>query len=175
MRRRPGVTLTEVVVVLGIVLILYAMIAPAVFSARLRGREAACASNMRQTWQALQAYRDDYGEFPNFRPPEQLQPQYVRSPQVLVCPAEHRMLSDLDVSSPGHKSPAVSSYLWPCIPGKERAAVYARRRGETPALICPVHAAISSGAPFYHVLRHSGDIDRVPLSRLLKLGGTSDL
>ncbi len=157
---RRGLTLTEVVVVVGIVSILYAILAPVLFSARLRARETHCASNLRQIWMALQLYRQDYSDFPNWAPARQLQPAYISTPSILRCPLEYRDLQLLDESTVPDS--IQSSYMWPCIPSRERNEAYARRGEETPCVICSVHLALNARPPVYGVVRYHGGIEWVP-------------
>ena len=170
---RRGFTLTELVVVIGIVAILYAFLAPVLFAARIRARETQCTSNLRQTWTALLLYRDDYGEFPNFRPSQQLRPAYVRSPGILFCPLEYRTHEE-QTEPPGVLPPLRSSYMWGCIPSKGRDEAYARRGEDLPAVICPVHTGLSTTPPRYHVLRYSGAVTWVPLQKVLESPSSYD-
>lgn len=60
-----GFTLTEVLVVVGIVGLLIAILIPVISSARSRARQVACISNQRQIIMALKAYAVDHaGHFP---------------------------------------------------------------------------------------------------------------
>jgi len=161
MRLKSGFTLIEVVVVIGITFLLYGILAPVVMSARMRAKETACGENLRQTFLALKLYHDDYDEFPHFRPTEQLVPAYVKTPEIFVCPLEFRKLGEDDPSSPGLKNKVLSSYIWPCIPHRSREELYARRGESMPAVACPVHATISIGKPFYHLVRLNGALNRV--------------
>lgn len=63
--RKTGFTLIELLVVIAIIAILAALIFPVFASARAKGRQTACASNMRQIGIALRMYSDDFdGEMP---------------------------------------------------------------------------------------------------------------
>jgi prepilin-type N-terminal cleavage/methylation domain-containing protein len=53
-------TLIELLVVIAIISILTALLLPAMGRARRQGRIIACASNMRQTYMAMQMYANDY-------------------------------------------------------------------------------------------------------------------
>lgn len=68
-RRKPihkqGFTLIELLVVIAIIAILAAIIFPVFASAREKGRQTVCASNLRQLGTAIRLYTDDYdGEMP---------------------------------------------------------------------------------------------------------------
>jgi len=59
-----GVTLLEVVIVLGLVAVLAAIVVPVFGSIQSRQRRTTCASNLRAIGEALAMYRDDYRAFP---------------------------------------------------------------------------------------------------------------
>ena len=170
MQSRSGFTLIEVVVVLAVVMLLYAVISPALFAARTRAKETQCASNMHQDWLAMQMYRqDDNGDWPN-DPPHYIAVTYPATPSLLICPLEYR---DLLAMSPepqnlGHET--LSSYAWPCCAGLMTDAVYARRGEQTAAIMCDVHSQISSGAPFFQVVRFDGSLSHVPANKLIEEG-----
>ncbi len=172
MKLKNGFTLVEVVVVLAVVMLLYALISPAVFAARTRAKETQCASNMHQTWLALQMYRQDYNEMPD-NPTSELVPSYIKTPSILVCPLEYRDLQAIspDPQNLGHET--FSSYVWPCIPGPESDAVYARRGEQAAAIICDIHTHVSSGAPFFQVIHFDGSLVHVPQNKLWQ-DGSSD-
>src|SRR4051794_22951709 len=55
-RRRGGFTLTEMLVVLGIILVLMGILLPTVMSAKRAARKTACSARLRAIGQALQLY-----------------------------------------------------------------------------------------------------------------------
>lgn len=61
---RPGFTLIEALVAIGILGILLALLLPAVQQAREVARRTTCASNLRQIGLAVHAYHDDHRAFP---------------------------------------------------------------------------------------------------------------
>jgi prepilin-type N-terminal cleavage/methylation domain-containing protein/prepilin-type processing-associated H-X9-DG protein len=64
-RRRTGFTLIELIVVIGIVVILIAMLIPALSGARRAAQSTQCASNLRQLTTAMMNYAAEFkGEFP---------------------------------------------------------------------------------------------------------------
>jgi prepilin-type processing-associated H-X9-DG protein/prepilin-type N-terminal cleavage/methylation domain-containing protein len=66
--KRQAFTLVELLVVLSIILILAALLFPAIFAARSRARVVACQSNLRQIGLAVMQYADQHnGVYPAFR------------------------------------------------------------------------------------------------------------
>ena len=62
--QRPGLTLTELLVVIGIVAVLIALLIPSLHRSRLQAKATVCNSNVRQLSQVLFTYATDNGKFP---------------------------------------------------------------------------------------------------------------
>ncbi len=58
--RRKGLTLLELLVVIAIIVALWALIFAALGPVRERARQAVCINNLKQIYQAIQMYRQDY-------------------------------------------------------------------------------------------------------------------
>ena len=69
-RGRRAFTLVELLVVIGIILVLVAILLPALNTAREHSRRSACLSNLHQIGYALTMYANDFrGRYPNSNPP----------------------------------------------------------------------------------------------------------
>jgi len=66
--KREGLTLTELLIVVVIIAALAALLFPVFQSVRERAYIAACSSNLKQLYNALQIYEEDYGELPYIPP-----------------------------------------------------------------------------------------------------------
>ncbi len=60
---RHGWSLTETLVVVAIILLLLAMLAPSLYMAKEHARRAMCANNLKQWGMAVQEYRDENSDF----------------------------------------------------------------------------------------------------------------
>ena len=102
-RRRAGFSLLEVVVVFSVILILLALIGPAVQDARSSARKTGCVNNLRQFALAGQQYHETFGSYPVVRPYVSLLPFLEQSamadliavgvspeasPAIFVCPGD---------------------------------------------------------------------------------------
>ena len=108
MRRlqRKGLTLVELLIVVAIIAALAALLFPVFQSVRERAYIASCTSNLKQLYNALQLYEEDWGELPYTSPGDHrywsnLQAQikvhnfyfqaiypYVRDRNIFICPAD---------------------------------------------------------------------------------------
>jgi prepilin-type N-terminal cleavage/methylation domain-containing protein/prepilin-type processing-associated H-X9-DG protein len=91
--QRRGFTLTELLVVIGIIALLAALLMPALAGAKRKANQIKCLSNLRQVNLALQLYADDHnGEYPPRREPTNAWPwrllSYYRDIAVMACPSD---------------------------------------------------------------------------------------
>src|SRR5438552_15147469 len=85
-RTARGMTLVELIVVLAIVAAILAVLLSVFSTARERGRQTVCLSNLRQIGQALTMYRQDYGTYPGWENPFQALSPYVKNHSLFYCP-----------------------------------------------------------------------------------------
>jgi prepilin-type processing-associated H-X9-DG protein len=65
LRRRRGVSMVEVLVVIGLITVLIGILVPLLFRARARGRDLVCQSNLKQIVTALIGYaQENHGSYP---------------------------------------------------------------------------------------------------------------
>jgi len=62
--RHAGMTLLEILVVVGIIAVLASLLIPAIMAAQRKGAQATCLMNLQQIGMALIAYRQDTGAYP---------------------------------------------------------------------------------------------------------------
>ncbi|MFP3904099.1 MAG: type II secretion system protein [Armatimonadota bacterium] len=95
---RIGFTLVEMLVVIAIIAVLSAILFPVFNSAREKGRETTCMSNLKQIGTAIELYVQDANGFlplANNRPSEQSDPgiadvlmPYTKSSEIFRCPSD---------------------------------------------------------------------------------------
>lgn len=135
--RRRALTLVELLVVLAIVAILAAFLFPVFGPAREKGRQAACAANLRQFGMALAMYHDTYGDYPRSMPSLI---SSLSDPRIARCP-----------NAPA-RDPDGNEIPWSYGYRLEEALVYGIPSGTISAeliqspnfviLYCPVHARV---------------------------------
>lgn len=84
LRRREGFTLTEILVVAGIIVVLAAILFPVFASARESARVVRCLSNLQQISLAAKVYYQDCGGPPMTSLPISLGP-YINSRETFIC------------------------------------------------------------------------------------------
>lgn len=80
-----GWTLVEILVVILIITLLAALLLPTLVTARKKGYEPVCISNLRQLGMALAMYKDDYQKLPKYHSFTYL---YVKNQDVYKCPVD---------------------------------------------------------------------------------------
>ncbi len=92
--KKQGLTLTELLIVLVIMVALGALLYPALRNAREASRQTVCLSNLKQIGVALHLYLQDWGtgvcEIANFGLPSSLlhlYPHYVKDKGIFKCPS----------------------------------------------------------------------------------------
>lgn len=188
-RCQKGLTLWEVITVVGVIAILAVIIAMVALNVRRQSHGVACASNLRQIALAAHMYVADYGTLPagwSFY----IEP-YVKDRRIFVCPADklNVPLQKLD-----------SSYSFFDIQGYYDATSFYSRHVRTHdsvqldpnfvLVLCEHHMGwrvttltSPSGShsvydnaempphPYLQVLRYNGAVQRVHLCRVRKLWG----
>lgn len=116
MRRRrlhPGFTLTELLVVLGIIAVLAGIATPVALRIRSKAQRAHCLSNLRQIGVAMESYLQDHGQImPEWQAGRKTKDDpgpvletalesYLENPEVFHCPADRDEFAR-----------SGSSYLW---------------------------------------------------------------
>ena len=165
-RRRGGISLIEVLVILAIIALLVVFFTPAVSSSREAARRSQCVCNLKQIGLALHNYATTWGGFPASSTPfAMLGPSTVSaSPQVALLPYLERgeiyQSINFNLPMPASLAPnqgnftvaatVVSNFLCPSdsmIPPNTRASVNSYRANLGPCVACPDegHGALRAG------------------------------
>lgn len=86
--RRRGLSLIEMLVVVGVLAILASMGYAALYRARSVSKDVVCRSNLKQIAAALDLYYNDHKRYPGGGLPEALAPYVGEASGVFVCPAD---------------------------------------------------------------------------------------
>lgn len=169
-------TVIELVLVIAIIMIIVAILWPFLGTARKASFRTSCASNLRQIGMAYQMYVADYGKYPVGQTTMALSP-YINDKQILYCPEDAFRLSA--------SSYAYRFWLPPNFTNTIDAASYIDP--STVLVVCDVHArkqVISvkdddpkytpPQYPYHLVLRASGAVEQVHISRIKKFPFTFD-
>lgn len=126
--RQSAVTLTEVVIAMGVIIILLAMLVPSLGAARERMHRVQCANNLRQWGMALQVYRQDYFDYipteGHANTPATIGAWYNTLPKYLGFPAYKDITR---IEDQIEEFPAL--HLWIC-PSKVQTRVYKSESGK---------------------------------------------
>jgi type II secretory pathway pseudopilin PulG len=91
-KKTAGFTVTEMVVVVGILSVLASLLLPTIFKARAKAKQLQCCNNLRQIHQAITMYDiehdRDMENYPD-RITHMVKLGYVADPRVFVCPMDY--------------------------------------------------------------------------------------
>ncbi len=196
-QRKQGVTLIELLVVVAILVLLAGIIYSVTASAREKGRQVVCVSNLKQIYQALLIYRSDYGggEMGGRRqfwqlglpPPFTLgtygndgvfTTKYLKNPELWICPSDPcTLMVKLHPECRSDPRRCCKSYTahsaWEgCLPGMGCFSDIVNECQERfPIYYCSHHGLGQGVSSYAIVLRWNGEVKgqllRLPLSPCL--------
>jgi len=111
-KSQTGFTPIELLVVMAIISMLAGQLLPSLSTAREKGRQANCISNLKQFSLAIEMYYQDYKDYPPWL--SNLYSSYISSPGVYTC------LTDINAGTRGHGHetfPETNDIPPPNIPG----------------------------------------------------------
>ncbi|OGV51915.1 MAG: hypothetical protein A2X49_01970 [Lentisphaerae bacterium GWF2_52_8] len=122
-------TLVELLVVIGMIMLLFAMLLPALKTAKDRGLQVSCKNNLKQVYTGMQFYANDYSDYyPDYYPNWfiYLDPSYLKKSNVYKCPAFSAWKWDSNNIGYG-----INAYPWKAaapnwirpIPGRKRSTI----------------------------------------------------
>ncbi len=86
-RRRDGFTMVELLTVIAVIAVLATLLLSAIGTAKKKGRQVRCISNLHQISLALNMYLDDHEKRPPAFDPL-VQQRYLPAPAVILCPED---------------------------------------------------------------------------------------
>jgi type II secretory pathway pseudopilin PulG len=146
MKRRRAITLVEILVVVGILIVLAAITFAVMSSASTKGKESASLSNVRQLSLASSMYLESHGAFPKelFANPAPLLP-LVKTPKVFACPLDpYRIGANPQASL---RMGSRVSYYWPVT--LEKAYMDAYYAVANPGIVAGLHFGERTGPMRY--------------------------
>lgn len=166
MNVQRGVTLLELLVVLVIISVLAALLFPVGASAKRRAKETVCISNLKQIYEAMQLYREDYGEYP-FSSSQKVLSQPYLSGTYLRCFAKTNSQVVGDYILNGDDFEQLGTGQLDRTPLMAAFHECREKRGsEFPIAYDANHASIvygqQGGLRFYLLVREAGNASRIP-------------
>lgn len=164
----PGITLVELLTVLGIIAILVALLLPMAFRARKQADISVCISNLRQLLMAAKMYEADWGVLPvhmGTQPSEywvsKIDPYVKSKDDIFICPSDHtngkeyrwgdgRLCSYIFFYTKAHLGPGGS---------------YRQPKSSSPMVGCRWHEGYQMV-----MARYDGSVELAPSRRYLKIG-----
>ncbi|MFN4180615.1 MAG: type II secretion system protein [Armatimonadota bacterium] len=142
--KSKGLTLVELLIVIGIIVILFALGYSSFTLVRKSAHITVCRSNLKQVGAALLAYEEDWGAFPpTLRETVNFLTAYLKTDDVLVCPSRPTVI----VGGVRRKAFGYFYATYVFIPGKGKlwqipkcvSPLHLRGTPEEPIVMCPNH------------------------------------